>query len=65
MVAVILGSKRLNKRVRTQVYLDLYPSQIACLPSKLKRSLISMAWVVARDRIELPTRGFSVPCSTD
>ena len=24
------------------------------------------AWkMVARDRIELPTRGFSVPCSTD
>ena len=30
------------------------------------KSLILLSWkMVARDRIELPTRGFSVPCSTD
>ena len=30
--------------------------------TKLAKPLISL---VPRDRIELPTRGFSVPCSTD
>jgi transcriptional regulator with XRE-family HTH domain len=44
-------------------------SQKADIPqghiSEMERGKMKIGVVVPRDRIELPTRGFSVPCSTD
>ena len=61
------------RQLKTGRCTDIVPNAVLCQiadervrkEKSYKPLILLIRKMVARDRIELPTRGFSVPCSTD